>query len=68
MSFNMQLLYVSNLDLTSIEIDVPVAPFAVNAWTKELVDVVAIADSKDDRTFGELQVCGISIFFNHMNV
>ena len=52
-----QLLYVDSLDASNLGIEVVDAPFFVNAWSREAVDAVLLADAQKDRKcFGKLEV------------
>ena len=54
--FHLQLLYVDSLDVTSLNLDLSDAEFAVNRWSKENVDKALVADLKRDGSgYGNLE-------------
>ncbi|XP_024310910.1 uncharacterized protein LOC104584887 isoform X1 [Brachypodium distachyon] len=52
----LMLLYVDSLDISELGLDLPAAPFGVTAWTNSLIDEVLKAGTKEDGSFGKLQL------------
>src|SRR4051812_4290949 len=61
--FSYQLLYIHEIDLSGLGIELPDGPFPINVWTKKLITLVLNKDVQADKvSFGKLPVIYIYIF------